>query len=181
MSRRSDATSDFIAFIPQQIHPSSHEEWGPKLAGFPLNLAYAKGRNSDTGSNLESAVYWLDPGTYREDSDQREMCYFTKRPNGYQVRVIYNRNRGDWQTEKFRGDSVICYAVGPTFDQAMTGNTEVIGSPVGLVARNALPATKALGALATRTCERLYYFRITDYSSGTVFHFPQPRLAAATS
>ena len=106
---------------------------------------------------------------------------FHETPERIRVRVIYNRNRGDWQTEKFRGDSVICYAVGPTFDQAMTGNTEVIGSPVGLVARNALPATKALGALATRTCERLYYFRITDYSSGTVFHFPQPRLAAATS
>jgi hypothetical protein len=145
VSRRSDPKG-FIACIPQ--------------SGFPLNIAYARKRNS--GSNLESAFYWLDPGTYREDSGQREMCYFTKRPNGYHVRVIYNRNRGDWQTEKFRGDSVICYAVGPTFDQAMTGNTEVIGSPVGLVARNALPATKALGALATRTCERLYYFRIAD-------------------
>ena len=32
MSQPSDAT-DFIAFIPQQIDPSWHPEWGPKLAG----------------------------------------------------------------------------------------------------------------------------------------------------
>jgi hypothetical protein len=80
VSRRSDPKG-FIACIPQQIDPSWHEEWGPKLSGLSLNIAYARKRNS--GSNLESAFYWLDPGTYREDSGQREMCYFTKRPNGY--------------------------------------------------------------------------------------------------
>ena len=51
MSRRADSTVLFTAFIPQQIDPSWDPEWGPKLAGFPLNLAYAKPRNSDPGSN----------------------------------------------------------------------------------------------------------------------------------
>jgi hypothetical protein len=94
VSQPSGAT-DFIAFIPHQIDPSWHEEWGPKLAGFPLNLGYARARNSDAGSNLESLIYWLDPGTYRQGSDHREMCYFTKHPNGYHVRVINDKNRGN--------------------------------------------------------------------------------------
>ena len=125
MSKPSDATSDFIAFIPQQIDPGWDEKYGPLLAGFPLNLAYARARNSDAGANLESVVYWLDPGTYREDSDHREMCYFTKHPNGYRVLVIHNKNRGNWQTEKFRGDNLICSAAGATFDQAMLQTTMV--------------------------------------------------------
>jgi hypothetical protein len=126
VSRRSDPKG-FIACIPQQIDPSWHEEWGPKLSGFPLNIAYARKRNS--GSNLESAVYWLDPGSYREESDHREMCYFTKHPNGYYVRVIHNKNRGNWQTEQFRGDILICSAAGATFDEAMIQTTLVGAEP----------------------------------------------------
>ena len=108
MSKPSDATSDFIAFIPQQIDPGWDEKYGPLLAGFPLNLAYAKARNSNAGSNPESVVYWPDPGTYRQNSDHREICYFTKHPNGYRVRVIHDMGSGKWRTEKFRGDKLIC-------------------------------------------------------------------------
>jgi len=57
---------------------------GVKNSGFPLNLSYVKPRNPDAGSNPESVIYWFDPGTYRNDSDCREICYFTKHPNGYQ-------------------------------------------------------------------------------------------------
>ena len=101
MSKSSDAIN-FIACIPQRIDPSWHPEWGPKLAGFPLSLAYARIRTSDPGSNLESVVYWLDPGTYQEDSEKREMFYIPKHPNGYRVLVIQNKNSGNWRTEKFR-------------------------------------------------------------------------------
>ena len=125
MSHRSDAISNFTALIPQQIDPSWHPEWGPRLAGFPLNIAYLKRGNSDTGSSVESVVYWLDPGTYREDSDHREICYFTKHPNSFRVRVIHDRGNGKWRTEKFRGDILVCLAAGATFDQAMVQTTMV--------------------------------------------------------
>jgi hypothetical protein len=94
LSQPSRATSDFIAFIPQQIDSSWHREWGSRLAGFPLNISYLKGQYSDAGSNLESVVYWLDPGTYREDSDHREMCYSPTHPNGYRVLVIHGKGSG---------------------------------------------------------------------------------------
>ncbi|MGA8104120.1 MAG: hypothetical protein WB869_18315 [Candidatus Acidiferrales bacterium] len=87
-----------------------------------------KGRNSDAGSNLGSVIYWFDPGTYLEDSDHREMCCFTKDPNGYRVRVIYHQDRGNW-TERFRGDQLICWAAGPTFDGAMIQTTMVGAGP----------------------------------------------------
>jgi hypothetical protein len=124
VSRRSDATVLFTAFIPQQIDPSWHPEWGPKLSGFPLNIRYVKGRNT-SNAPPQAVTYWFDPGTFREDSDHREMCYFTKQRNGHHVRVIYNKDRGNWQTEKFRGDKRICLAAGPTFDKAMLQTTMV--------------------------------------------------------
>jgi hypothetical protein len=52
VSKPSGAT-DFLAFIPQQIDPSSHESWGPKLAGFPFHLVYTKARNGIGPTNLE--------------------------------------------------------------------------------------------------------------------------------
>jgi hypothetical protein len=122
---KSSGATNFIAFIPQQIDPSWHPEWGPKLAGFPLSLAYARIRTSDPGSNPESVVYWFDPATYRENSDHREMCYFTNQPNGHQVRVIQDKKRGSWRTEKFQGDTLICSAAGTTFDGAMIQTTMV--------------------------------------------------------
>jgi hypothetical protein len=74
MSQPSNATG-FVAFIPKQIDPSRDEKYGPLLTGFPLNLAYARARNSNAGSNLEPVIYWPDLSTYREDFDYREMCY----------------------------------------------------------------------------------------------------------
>jgi hypothetical protein len=53
------------------------------------------------------------------------MCYFPKLQNGYRVRVIYNKDRGNWQTEKVRGDILLCLAAGPTFDKAMIQTTMV--------------------------------------------------------
>ena len=74
-------------------------------------------------------IYWFDPGTYRDDSDHREICYFTKHPNGYRVLVIQDKGSGKWRTEKFRGDILICSAAGATFDQAMI-QTTMVGAAV---------------------------------------------------
>jgi hypothetical protein len=119
----------FIAPIPQQIEASWHETWGPKLAGFPLNIAYVKGLNhkAPSKSQLESVVYWLDLSTYREDSRLREMDYFTKPRNGYSVRVTFEKQTGRWETRKLKGESRICFAFGQTFDSAML-NTTMVGA-----------------------------------------------------
>ncbi len=115
----------FLASVPHQIDSSWDEEWAPKLAGFPLNIAYVRSpkRESPSQSHSETVVYWFDRATYKEDLERREMCYFTKRPNGYHVRVVFNQGRGNWRTEKFKGDVLICSAAGSTFDGAMIQTT----------------------------------------------------------
>ncbi|MFZ0637600.1 MAG: hypothetical protein WA755_16680 [Candidatus Acidiferrales bacterium] len=116
-----------LACVPHQIDSSWDDEWGPRLAGFPLNIAYVRGlkRESPSRSQLEQVLYWFHSETYSEDAEHREMCYFTKHPNGYRVRVIFNKSRGIWRTDKFRGDVLICSAAGSTFDGAMLQTTMV--------------------------------------------------------
>jgi hypothetical protein len=41
------------------------------------------------------------------------------------VLVIHDKGSGSWQTEKFRGDKLICSAAGATFDKAMFQPTMV--------------------------------------------------------
>ena len=55
------------------------------------------------------------------------MCYFSKLTNDYFVRVIFEKNSGRWQTEKFKGDTLIRSAFGSTFDGAMIHAT--MGGP----------------------------------------------------
>ncbi|MGB8789445.1 MAG: hypothetical protein WA755_13580 [Candidatus Acidiferrales bacterium] len=117
----------FLACVPHQIEASWDAEWAPKLVGFPLNIAYIRGlkRKVASKSQLATVLYWFDRATYSEDSERRGMCYFTKRPNGYHVRVVFNKSRGNWRTEKFKGDRLICSAAGATFDGAMMQTTMV--------------------------------------------------------
>ena len=121
----------FVACIPHEIDASLDDEWGPRLAGFPLNIAHVKGlnRNAFSKSQLETVLYWFDPETYREDSEHREMSYFTNHRNGYHVRVVFNKNLGNWQTDKFKGDTHICSALGATFNEVMM-HTTLVGAEI---------------------------------------------------
>ena len=52
------------------------------------------------------------------------MCYFSKLANDYFVRVIFEKNSGRWQTEKFKGKKLIRSAFGSTFEQAMISHDD---------------------------------------------------------
>lgn len=114
----------FVACVPQQIDPSWDAKWGPKLAGFPLNIAYVRGPNREaSASRFAPVCYWFDPGTYREDSQRREMRYFTMPPNGYSIRLVFDKEVEGWRTYKFKGDSLLTLAEGSSFGRAMIQTT----------------------------------------------------------
>jgi len=121
----------FVACIPHEIDASLDGVWGPRLAGFPLNIAYVRGlnRKAPSKSQLETVIYWFDPETYREDSERREMSYFTNHRNGYHIRVVFHKSRSSWQTDKFKGDTRICLATGATFNEVMM-HTTLVGAGI---------------------------------------------------
>jgi hypothetical protein len=123
VSKRTKETSDFFAFVPDQIR--ADDEYGPLLEGFPLNILFA-GMTDDTQTGKQSLIsvcYWPAPETLREDSRRKEMRYVTRPKNGYSIRVIFEKNTGRWQTEKFKGKKLMSSAFGSTLDQTMIHTT----------------------------------------------------------
>ena len=124
-----DDGDDFVAFIPQQIEADWHEKWGPLLEGLPLNVMFAGFKNGAQAGkqSLIKVLYWPNLATFHEDSERKEMWYFTKPTNGYWIRVIFEKATGRWPTEKFKGRKLIRTAFGSTFDSAMMHTT--MGGP----------------------------------------------------
>ena len=137
MSKRQKAEPEFVpkvlegwddepfsfAFVPNQIE--ANDKYDPQLIGFPLDLLFA-GISYDLQNSQESLIhvcYEPAPETYQENSERKEMRYFTTPTNGFSVRVIFDKKTGRWQTEKYNGDKVVRRAVGSTFDKAMLHTT----------------------------------------------------------
>ena len=115
-----DAPGLMAAFVPSQIEAG--DGYDPRLIGFPLNILFA-GITDDGHQSLVDVCYEPAPETLREDSERKEMRYFTKPKNGYSIRVIFEKRTGRWQTKKFKGRKLVRTAFGSTFEQAMIHTT----------------------------------------------------------
>jgi hypothetical protein len=127
VKQRNEESWHFVAFVPREIEADDNYE--PQLVGLPFNILFA-GIANDTQTGQQSLVdvcYWPAPETFREDSQRQEMRYFTRPTNDYFVRVIFEKNTGHWQTEKFKGNKLIRTAFGSTLDNAMIHTT--MGGP----------------------------------------------------
>ena len=93
--------------------------------GVPFNILFvAITKDAQTGQqSLVDVCYWPAPETFQEDSQRKEMCYFTKPKNGYFIRVIFEKTAGEWRTEKSKGKKLIRSAFASTFDKAMMHTT----------------------------------------------------------
>jgi hypothetical protein len=123
MRKRIRKPWDFIAYVPSQIEEG--DNYAPQLVGLPFNILFGGIRNDvQTGQRLLVGVcYWPASETFHENGDRKEMCYFTKPRNKYFVRVIFEKNTGRWQTEKFKGKKLVQSAFGSTFNGAMLHTT----------------------------------------------------------
>jgi hypothetical protein len=123
MSKTAKESTRLFAFVPNQIEPQ--DGYDPVLAGFPLNILFA-GITNDLRTGEQSVVdvcYAPAPETFREDSRQKEMRYFTKPRNGFSIRVTFEKGTGGWGTEKFKGKKLVRSAEGSTFEQTMIHTT----------------------------------------------------------
>ncbi len=120
----------FIACIPHQIEVNWDGEWGPRVAGFPLNIVYMFVQKSKVDENgilrAITACYEPDLATFCETKKTREMTYFNRKGGTYRVRVVLDKARGLLETFKYRGKKLLAYASGLDFDNAML-HTTLIG------------------------------------------------------
>ena len=119
----------FIACIPHQIEARWDGEWGPCVAGFPLNIVYMFVLKSASDANeiwgALTACYEPDLATFRETKKTREMTYFNQEGGIYRVRVVLGKPSGLLETFKYRGKKLLAYASGPDFENAMLHTTMI--------------------------------------------------------
>jgi hypothetical protein len=85
VSEIDDAAWDFIAPIPHEIRADWDAKWGPKLAGFPLNLMFIgtrKPKNGSEPSQMISSVYDFDLRTFSEDPSKQHMTSRSRANSG---------------------------------------------------------------------------------------------------
>ena len=111
--------SDFLAFIPHIIEADWDSVYAPRLAGFPVNIAYAA---RIEGGGLAYATYVFDPETFVENERSRQMRYRSSIDSDFSVLVVLHRE-GRIETFKYRGSDLICEACGPDFRTAMIHTT----------------------------------------------------------
>ena len=111
--------SDFLAFIPHIIEADWDSVYAPRLAGFPVNIAYAA---RIEGGGLAYATYVFDPETFVENERSRQMRYRSSIDSDFSVLVVLHRE-GRIDTFKYRGSDLICEACGPDFRTAMIHTT----------------------------------------------------------
>jgi hypothetical protein len=106
----------FLAFVPNQIE--AKDNYDHRLLGFPLNILFAKAPRT-VDESLADLCYEPAPKTFRENSQRKELDYFTTPKNGFFIRVILEKKTGQWQTQKFKAEQLIRSAFGATLDEAM--------------------------------------------------------------
>jgi hypothetical protein len=108
-----------LAPIPHAIVSDWDDIWAPRLAGFPVNLCYAKWIQ---GVGMACATYLFDPGTFVESEQSRQMRYRPEVESDFSVLVKLYRD-GGIHTFKYRGSEMICEASGSDFRAAMIHTT----------------------------------------------------------
>ena len=112
-----------LAFVPNQIE--ANDNYNQQLLGYPHNILFG-GMALDPQTDQKSLVhvcYEPAPETFRENSERKELDYFTTPQNGFFIRVILEKKTGKWQADKFKGELLIHSAFGSTLDEAMIHTT----------------------------------------------------------
>ena len=132
--------------IPRPIRPD--ETVDSRLAGFPANLLYSHIADPETDretaklllmmcafdpakllgdkqlcKKVRAVWYWPDPTSYLEDGHKRQMQYKSRRAGEYSITVMWDKAQSRWETRKYKGDELVCHAIGKDYDSAMRQTT----------------------------------------------------------
>ena len=72
---------------------------------------------------VRAVWYFADPASYIEDEHIRQMQYKSRKASQYSVTVTWDKDRGRWETRKFKGCVSVRYAFGEDYRSAMLRTT----------------------------------------------------------
>jgi hypothetical protein len=119
-----------------------------RLAGFPVNLLYSQiidpRLDRETAKRLlmmcafdpaklladkqlcmkvRAVWYYPDPATYTEDGHKRQMQYKSRRASEYSATIVWDKDHSRWESRKYKGNELVCFAFGKDFKSAMLQTT----------------------------------------------------------
>ncbi|MBZ5657270.1 MAG: hypothetical protein LAO56_18540 [Acidobacteriia bacterium] len=98
----------FLDCLPRPIEAHWDPVYGPRLAGFPVNICYADLRGEHGPYH---ATYYFDPRTFSEDSEARRMRYYPKPETLFWVEVVISKISGSSEARKYRGEGLVSAVV----------------------------------------------------------------------
>ncbi len=121
MNNQRNRLGVLVGFIPRQIEASREDEYGACLAGFPVNIYYARVPEVHNGNPFQSTIvcYDYDPLTFEEDEESKRMAYYPRHRSPYWVLVVYRKQAGIWETFKYRGSELVRRSFGRDFRNAL--------------------------------------------------------------
>jgi hypothetical protein len=105
--------------LPIPIQPFWDDKYSQVLVGFPVQLVYVgvRLRNDETRKPIiMKARYFFDPGSFFENSSEKEMRYIPNLPSDYRVDVAWKKTSKHWRTSKVEGRRFLFYAEGEDFE-----------------------------------------------------------------
>lgn len=108
--------------LPIPIQPFWDDKYSSVLAGFPVQLVYVGVRPRNDGTRkpiVMKARYSFDPGSFFENSSEKNMGYISNLPSDFRVDVAWEKTANRWRTCKFQGTRPLSYTTGEDFDTVM--------------------------------------------------------------
>jgi hypothetical protein len=132
--------------LPPRIQPGGAAD--SRLAGFPANLLYSQIADPKTDTQtaklllmmcafdpakllgdkqlckkVRAVWYYPDPSSYAEDEYKRQMDYKSRKASEYSITIIWDKVQSRWETRKYKGSQLVCFAFGKDFNSAMWQTT----------------------------------------------------------
>lgn len=90
----------WFGFVPRRLKM----EGLPQYDNFPFNLMFMSHANIDGADMSGSACYYPDFSTFREEGAKQSMDYFNQYDRDWKVVIVYDRQAGSWEGEKYHLD-----------------------------------------------------------------------------
>jgi hypothetical protein len=148
-NEQNDPSNAVISFgnVPHQIQ--GDDGGGSQLAGFPVNLLYSQIANPEIDKEtakfllmmcafdsakfladkqlckkVRAVWYFPDPVSYIEDEHITQMRYKSRKASHYSVTITWDKDQNRWETRKYKGEEMVCFAFGEDYSSAMLRTTK---------------------------------------------------------
>ena len=89
-----------FGFVPHRLELKNL----PQYDNFPYNLVFMGFANIDGVDMTGTACYYPDFSTFTEEDGKQRLLYFNQHSRDWKVAIVYDKEKGSWEGEKYHLD-----------------------------------------------------------------------------